>query len=158
MSINCNELQNSPKEEEGKIIKLENPYPNHEIQSESHQSLGDTDRGEEEDDTKINDEEESFEAKIASKESEKSVPEEEEDGFKTPTSIDHKIPAITQCPPPPSKTRPQFSTLKRRAYSEARRRLWFVTAAEAETVFSTVSGLNVEEKRTKKARTGDDEI
>jgi len=38
--------------------------------------------------------------------------QEQEDGFKTPTSLDHKIPLPLQCPPAPRKTQP---SLKRKA-------------------------------------------
>ncbi|KAL2336658.1 hypothetical protein Fmac_011104 [Flemingia macrophylla] len=38
--------------------------------------------------------------------------EDEEDGFKTPTSLDHKISVPSQCPPAPRKTKP---SLKRKA-------------------------------------------
>ncbi|KAG5002373.1 hypothetical protein AAZX31_08G348800 [Glycine max] len=35
--------------------------------------------------------------------------DEEEDGFKTPTSLDHKIPLVpSQCPPAPRKTKPSL--------------------------------------------------
>lgn len=37
---------------------------------------------------------------------------EEEDGFRTPTSLDHRIPVATECPPAPRKTKP---SLKRKA-------------------------------------------
>lgn len=30
---------------------------------------------------------------------------DDDDGFKTPTSLEHKIPVILQCPPPPKKSR-----------------------------------------------------
>ncbi|KAI9115983.1 hypothetical protein K1719_012913 [Acacia pycnantha] len=38
--------------------------------------------------------------------------EEEEDGFKTPSSLDHRIPEVEQCPPAPIKPKPP---LKRKA-------------------------------------------
>ncbi|KAK7338673.1 hypothetical protein VNO77_19298 [Canavalia gladiata] len=34
--------------------------------------------------------------------------EEEEDGFKTPTSLDHRISVATQCPPAPRKIKPSL--------------------------------------------------
>ncbi|XP_047979021.1 cyclin-dependent protein kinase inhibitor SMR12-like [Salvia hispanica] len=116
--------------------------PNHEIQSEFHEDRGNSDRGEEE-------------GNASRGKLEKSVGDEEEEleGFTTPTSLDHKIPAIAQCPPPPGKTRTWYPTLKR---PEFRRRLLFFTAAEIESLFlSPISGgvVNVEEKKSKKART-----
>ncbi|KAK6146924.1 hypothetical protein DH2020_017836 [Rehmannia glutinosa] len=42
---------------------------------------------------------------------------EDDDGFKTPTSAEHRIPAITECPPAPRKPRPN---LKRKAASTSR--------------------------------------
>ncbi|CAJ1798358.1 unnamed protein product [Sphenostylis stenocarpa] len=44
--------------------------------------------------------------------SEEKVEDEEEDGFKTPTSLDHKILVPSQCPPAPRKIK---SSLKRKA-------------------------------------------
>ncbi|KAL1546345.1 hypothetical protein AAHA92_22953 [Salvia divinorum] len=124
--------------------------PNHEIQSEFHEDRGNSDRGEEEGNAKIHDGEEN-----STRGSEKSVPdEEEEEGFTTPTSLNHKIPASAQCPPPPGKSRTRYPTLKRRALPELSRRLLFFTAAEVESFFlSPMSGANVEEKKSKKART-----
>ncbi|XP_073136016.1 uncharacterized protein [Henckelia pumila] len=80
--------------------------------------------------------------------------EEENDGFRTPTSSDHKIPAATQCPPAPRKTRPQQSGVKRKASpSRARRNLQLDAAAdEVESIFRPVVEDSVEEQKTKKAR------
>ncbi|KAG6434377.1 hypothetical protein SASPL_106007 [Salvia splendens] len=126
------------------IIKCGIPSPNHEIESEFHEDRGNSDRGDEE-------------GKASRRKLEKSVADEEgEEGFTTPTSLDHKIPAIAQCPPPPGKTRTWYPTLKRRARPEFRRRLLFITAAEIESFFlSPISGggANVEERKSKKART-----
>ncbi|XP_030449822.1 cyclin-dependent protein kinase inhibitor SMR3-like [Syzygium oleosum] len=41
---------------------------------------------------------------------------ENNDGFRTPTSLDHKIPAMTQCPPAPMKPKP---TRKRKLSSSS---------------------------------------
>ncbi|XP_014492051.1 cyclin-dependent protein kinase inhibitor SMR3 [Vigna radiata var. radiata] len=46
------------------------------------------------------------------KEKLKEEEDEENDGFKTPTSLDHKILVPSQCPPAPRKTKP---SLKRKA-------------------------------------------
>lgn len=37
---------------------------------------------------------------------------DDNDGFRTPTSLEHKIPVVTQCPPAPKKRRPNPSKLK----------------------------------------------
>lgn len=42
---------------------------------------------------------------------------EDEDEFRTPTSLDHKIPKTTKCPPTPMKTRPTLSTKRKTAVS-----------------------------------------
>ncbi|KAH6798141.1 hypothetical protein C2S52_022695, partial [Perilla frutescens var. hirtella] len=118
-------LQNS------ETIKHDDPSPNHEIQSEFHENLGNTDRGEEESHAKFKGGEE---AKISSLESENSVPEEDDDGFKTPASSrEHKIPVMTETPPPPSRKRRPESNLIGRPWRELRRRLVFVAEADAES-------------------------
>lgn len=38
---------------------------------------------------------------------------EDDDGFRTPDSLEHRIPVITECPPAPKKTRPKISSAKR---------------------------------------------
>ncbi|QCE11663.1 hypothetical protein DEO72_LG10g2899 [Vigna unguiculata] len=48
----------------------------------------------------------------SSEEKLKEEEDEENDGFKTPTSLDHKISVPSQCPPAPRKTKP---SLKRKA-------------------------------------------
>ncbi|XP_073047124.1 uncharacterized protein [Primulina eburnea] len=85
--------------------------------------------------------------------------DEEEDGFRTPTSSDHRIPAVTQCPPAPRKTRPQQSGVKRKASpSRARRTLQLDAAAdEVESIFRPVVEDSVEEQKTKKARRDDED-
>ncbi|EPS72650.1 hypothetical protein M569_02107, partial [Genlisea aurea] len=65
--------------------------------------------------------------------------EEEEDGFKTPTSSDCKIPIPTECPPAPRKRRrPGIRNSKPLSLppSNVRCRLRFeVEAAEVESIF-----------------------
>ncbi|CAA3029683.1 Hypothetical predicted protein [Olea europaea subsp. europaea] len=73
---------------------------------------------------------------------------EDDDGFKTPTSLDHKIPAMTQCPPAPKKILPEPS-LKR----EASPPRFDVSDAEVESKFSPIS----EDHKLKKPRRDDDE-
>lgn len=155
MSTNCNKLQYSPKEEQKEATKIEIPSPNHEIQSEFLKNRGDSDRGEEEEIAKINGGEENCEGEITSSESENSVPEED-DGFRTPTSIDHKIPPITECPSPPRKIRAHCSLKRPQSVVH---RLLFIAAAEAESILPPMGRDNVEERRLKKARTANgDEI
>ncbi|KAH6798434.1 hypothetical protein C2S51_034918 [Perilla frutescens var. frutescens] len=164
MSTNCSKLQNSPKEEQGETIKHENPSPNQEIQSEFLENLGNTsDRGDEEGEgnDKFKGGEEKSEAKISTTESEKAVPEEDDDGFKTPTSIEHRIPVITECPPAPSRKRPADSDSKLIWRSSRQvRRLVFVAEAEAEagSIFTPVRKDNVEEKENGESSTVDDQI
>lgn len=63
---------------------------------------------------------------------------EDDDGFKTPTSLDHKIPVIKQCPPAPRKPKPP---MKRRMpeidqNNKVRRNLPFdILSEEVESIF-----------------------
>nr|GLL36992.1 uncharacterized protein LOC109181052 [Ipomoea trifida] len=43
----------------------------------------------------------------------KSEVAEDDDGFRTPESLEHRIPVITACPPAPKKIRPKISPAKR---------------------------------------------
>ncbi|CAA2974248.1 cyclin-dependent protein kinase inhibitor SMR3-like [Olea europaea var. sylvestris] len=63
---------------------------------------------------------------------------EDDDGFKTPTSSDNKIPVMTQCPPAPKKIRPEPS-MKRKASSPPRSLQFDVPAAEVDSIFSPIS-------------------
>ncbi|CAI9760754.1 unnamed protein product [Fraxinus pennsylvanica] len=63
---------------------------------------------------------------------------EDDDGFKTPTSLDNKIPVMTQCPPAPKKIRSEPS-LKRKASSPPRSLKFDVSMAEVESIFSAIS-------------------
>ena len=61
------------------------------------------------------------------------VVEEDDDGFKTPTSLDHKLPVIKQCPPAPKKPKPP---LKRRfPANKVRRNLPLEFSEEVESLF-----------------------
>lgn len=40
--------------------------------------------------------------------------EEEDDGFRTPTSLEHKIPVVKECPPAPKKPRSEPAVKKRK--------------------------------------------
>ncbi|KAK4432361.1 hypothetical protein Salat_0998200 [Sesamum alatum] len=66
------------------------------------------------------------------RESEKQITGDD-DGFTTPTSFHYKIPAITQCPPPPKKIR--SARLKRRESPACRRSLNFGASGEVESIF-----------------------
>lgn len=73
--------------------------------------------------------------------------DDDDDGFKTPTSSAHRIPAITECPPPPVKPRPPPSKLKRKA-----------SPPEVDSLFPPIEsdqGDNSQQHKIKKARTED---
>lgn len=55
-------------------------------------------------------------AQQAEKKAEEEKEEDEDDGFRTPTSLEHRIPETKQCPPPPRKIK---SSLKRKANSNS---------------------------------------
>lgn len=59
--------------------------------------------------------------------------DDDDDGFRTPTSLDHKIPVIQKCPPAPRKPKSLPST-KRKASSN-RRQLLFDVSDEMELLF-----------------------
>ncbi|KAL0347305.1 UNVERIFIED_CONTAM: Cyclin-dependent protein kinase inhibitor SMR3 [Sesamum calycinum] len=138
------------------------PHP----MSENLQGEGNLDGDDDDDDDdqkeqleEIKNDEETDNATVSSRESEKQIAEDD-DGFKTPTSSDHRIPATTQCPPAPKKPRPQTSKLKRKASPPpgARRSLQFDAATEVESIFRQIPDQdNIEEQKIKKARREDDE-
>ncbi|PIN03319.1 hypothetical protein CDL12_24159 [Handroanthus impetiginosus] len=163
--------QNFPlekKEVKEGTIKLENqpettsdnPSTSQQFSSEFEQNLHIyTDRQKEECSTDIITAygEENVEATLPIRESEESIPEDD-DGFRTPTSFEHRIPAITQCPPAPKKIRAESSHLRRRAPPPASRRsLQFdLSSTEVESNFPLESGdYNVEEQKTKRIRRDD---
>ncbi|XP_051131701.1 cyclin-dependent protein kinase inhibitor SMR3-like [Andrographis paniculata] len=78
------------------------------------------------------------------------------DGFVTPTSADHKIPAIIHCPPAPKKPRPEPSRMKRKTSPPLPCEL--DSTAEIESIFRPISSQDTgEEQKSKKARReGDD--
>ncbi|XVE76360.1 hypothetical protein DITRI_Ditri12bG0166000 [Diplodiscus trichospermus] len=47
--------------------------------------------------------------------------DDDNDGFRTPTSLDHKIPAIKQCPPAPRKPKPLPSNKRKASASSSNR-------------------------------------
>ncbi|XP_039026374.1 cyclin-dependent protein kinase inhibitor SMR10-like [Hibiscus syriacus] len=59
--------------------------------------------------------------------------DENDDGFKTPTSLDHRIPAILKCPPAPRKPKSlPIKSPKRKAF---RRRILLDLTKEMESLF-----------------------
>ncbi|XP_047957379.1 cyclin-dependent protein kinase inhibitor SMR3-like [Salvia hispanica] len=73
--------------------------------------------------------------------------DDDEDGFKTPTSSDHRIPPITECPPAPTKPRPPPLRLKRKSSQPA----------EIESIFRSIATDqdDTQHRKIKKARTDD---
>ncbi|KAG6427370.1 hypothetical protein SASPL_111613 [Salvia splendens] len=68
-----------------------------------------------------------------------------DDGFKTPTSSDHRIPPITRCPPPPVKPRPPPMRVKRKISQPA----------EIESIFRSIAADQddtAQHRKIKKAR------
>ncbi|CAN6715794.1 hypothetical protein ACFX13_009774 [Malus domestica] len=81
----------------------------------------------------------------------KDVMDEDNDGFKTPTSLEHKIPPMTVCPPAPRKP-----FLKRRRSPSppppaARRKVQF-TQAQLDDIFSNFLLIPDARAKIKKAR------
>ncbi|KAK4583604.1 hypothetical protein RGQ29_026368 [Quercus rubra] len=58
--------------------------------------------------------------------------QEDDDGFKTPTSLDHKVPVIKQCPPAPRKPKP---SMKRKVSQNVRTSLQLDLSKEVESLF-----------------------
>ncbi|XP_007027037.2 PREDICTED: uncharacterized protein LOC18597768 [Theobroma cacao] len=82
---------------------------------------------------------------------------DDDDGFKTPTSLDHKIPVIKQCPPAPRKPQPApLPSNKRKASSSpiTRRNLQVDLSLEIESLFPRPLLADLHRK-VKKARNED---
>lgn len=78
--------------------------------------------------------------------------EDDNDGFKTPTSLDHKIPVITQCPLAPRKPPNPLSSTKRKASPQnVRRRLQLDLSLDVESLFPAPIRSDLY-KKIKKAR------
>lgn len=104
-----------------------------------------------------------FETSVSSTESEKPPlgqfeAGEEDEGFRTPTSLDHRIPDITQCPPAPKKIRPSPST-KRKEISPRRRKSLHLdlSSTEVESNFPPKIPENDTNPKMKKSRREDSE-
>nr|POE54100.1 cyclin-dependent protein kinase inhibitor smr3 [Quercus suber] len=77
--------------------------------------------------------------------------EDDDDGFRTPTSLDHKIPESLRCPPAPRKPKPIPST-KRKA---GRRRIMLDLSNEIDSLFPPALLVDLRVK-IKKIRRGDE--
>ncbi|GMI97101.1 hypothetical protein like AT2G28870 [Hibiscus trionum] len=79
--------------------------------------------------------------------------DEDDDGFKTPTSLDHKIPGILKCPPAPRKPKSlPILSAKRKAF---RRRILLDFTKEMECLFPPALLADLGNK-IKKVRQGSD--
>lgn len=56
-------------------------------------------------------------------------------GFKTPTSLDHQIPVMLQCPAAPRKPKSRPLLTKRKAQSQSQRRILYDLSNEIEALF-----------------------
>ncbi|KAK8485308.1 hypothetical protein V6N13_024300 [Hibiscus sabdariffa] len=75
------------------------------------------------------------------------VSHDDDDGFKTPTSLDHKIPVMNQCPPSPRKRKPPPSNKRKPSPSSSTcRNLQLDFSKEVDSLFPS----------DKKARKQDD--
>ncbi|KAH7550039.1 hypothetical protein JRO89_XS13G0124500 [Xanthoceras sorbifolium] len=64
--------------------------------------------------------------------------EDNNDGFKTPTSSDHKMPPVLQCPPAPRKPKSRPLITKRKLPAAAQRRVLHDLSNEIEALFPPV--------------------
>ncbi|XP_059431009.1 cyclin-dependent protein kinase inhibitor SMR3-like [Corylus avellana] len=79
--------------------------------------------------------------------------EDDEDGFKTPTSLDHKIPVILQCPPAPRKPK-TIPLTKRKA---TRQRILLDLSNDIEALFPPALLVDLSRGKIKKIRQEQDE-
>ena len=70
---------------------------------------------------------------------------DDDDGFKTPTSLDHKIP-ITKCPPAPRKPKPFLSRKRKASPPKARTILQLDLSPEIEAVFPSTIVVDLQKK------------
>uniref|UniRef100_A0A2P2JJJ7 Uncharacterized protein MANES_09G089000 n=1 Tax=Rhizophora mucronata TaxID=61149 RepID=A0A2P2JJJ7_RHIMU len=78
------------------------------------------------------------------------------DGFRTPTSLEHKIPAIKECPPAPRKAKPLPSLKRKASPPNACISLLLDLSQEVKSPSQRPARSDLHEK-TKKARTPDDD-
>ncbi|XP_042510710.1 cyclin-dependent protein kinase inhibitor SMR3 [Macadamia integrifolia] len=82
--------------------------------------------------------------------------EDDDEGFRTPTSLEHRIPVIQQCPPAPR--RPKRKASSSSSSSVSRRQLVFLDVSqEIELLFPLALRPDLNRK-IKKIRRGDDDI
>ncbi|KAL9398692.1 hypothetical protein Peur_007653 [Populus x canadensis] len=70
---------------------------------------------------------------------------DEDDGFKTPTSLDHKI-SITKCPPAPRKPKPFLSRKRKASPPKARTILQLDLSQEIEALFPSTIVVDLRKK------------
>ncbi|KAI8015138.1 Cyclin-dependent protein kinase inhibitor SMR3 [Camellia lanceoleosa] len=106
-------LKNDKKQTESKISSPPtSEFPDGSQSTDSNLDNPDHENGKEEEKSEVT---ASFDQKLKS---EAAVVDDDDDGFKTPTSLDHKIPVNTECPPAPKRRRKSQSSsqsLKRKA-------------------------------------------
>lgn len=86
---------------------------------------------------------------------EASIPDED-DGFRTPTSLDHRIPEAKQCPPAPRKPKPSLKRKASLCNSSCSRRHPLELSKEVEILFQTQHNPPSDSHQsTKKARRDD---
>lgn len=153
-------IKEEPKETKFDILsesKVEDPDSSQDIVSDGAQV--DIKKQDDHDSHHKEEDEEEFKAIFSSRESEKSClaqsqVEEYDEGFKTPTSSDHKISAVKQCPAAPRKTR--SSAKRKSSAARIRRSLQLDVSAEIESMFPS-RPRDDNEHKIKKARRDDEE-
>ncbi|KAG6769467.1 hypothetical protein POTOM_025104 [Populus tomentosa] len=70
---------------------------------------------------------------------------DDDDGFKTPTSLDHKI-SITKCPPAPRKPKPFLSRKRKASLPKARTILQLDLSQEIEALFPSTIAVDLQKK------------
>lgn len=83
--------------------------------------------------------------------------EDEEDGFRTPTSSDYKIPEVEQCPPAPRRPKPiSLSRTSPRVSGVRRGFRVYISDDIVESIFSSSFASDLLHQKNKKARKDDD--
>ncbi|KAL7248327.1 hypothetical protein ACSBR2_003110 [Camellia fascicularis] len=98
-------LKNDEKQTESKVSSPPtSEFPDGSQSTDSNLDNPDHENGKEEEKSEVT---ASFDQKLKS---EAAVVDDDDDGFKTPTSLDHKIPVNTECPPAPKRRRQSQSS------------------------------------------------
>ncbi|XP_021672707.2 cyclin-dependent protein kinase inhibitor SMR3-like [Hevea brasiliensis] len=84
--------------------------------------------------------------------------DDDNNGFKTPTSLDHKISATKQCPPAPRKPRPVIPAKRKASPSNVRRSLQLDLSREVESLFPRPILADLYQKMKKARREDDDTL